>query len=237
MFFENAQQALLLFLGRHPLLRRHLSIPPERKKTRFVGISINFFGSDVWCPVCARPAARRPETPARGEDEEARDVVSIPALGVCAPHGLQVRRAARWSETSGAGAGQRCPRPGPGAPLRPRRRWRVVGRMRACWAVAREEATGRGSFAVWAVFFPLRRFFLRASRFWLCCLVPGLYEIIQYTLSLEVIQCTLSLCTRSFNTSSLCKSDGEPLLTTADAVHKHGLSYVFELARRCCLLS
>jgi hypothetical protein len=34
-----------------------------------------------------------------------------------------------------------------------RRSRRVVGRMQVCWAVVREEALGRGSFAVWVVFF------------------------------------------------------------------------------------
>jgi len=33
-----------------------------------------------------------------------------------------------------------------------------LGRMRACWAVAREEAPGRDLFAVWVVFSPLRDF-------------------------------------------------------------------------------
>jgi len=37
----------------------------------------------------------RPEAPARGEDGEARALVFAPALGVRAPRGLHVRRAAR----------------------------------------------------------------------------------------------------------------------------------------------
>ena len=50
-----------------------------------------------------------------------------------------------------------------------------MGPTRACWAVTREEAPGRG--------FP--RSGLRAYLVWLGCLVPGLYEVIQYTLSLH----------------------------------------------------
>ena len=58
----------------------------------------------------------------------------------------------------------------------------MVGRTRACWAAAREEAPGRGFFAVWVVFFPLPGV-SRAYLVWLGCLVPGLYKVIQYTLS------------------------------------------------------
>ena len=61
--------------------------------------------------------------------------------------------------------------------------WWVV-----CWAVAREEAPGRGVFAVWVVISSLW-VFLRACPVWLGCLLPGQYEVIQYTSSLCAAFC------------------------------------------------
>ena len=58
----------------------------------------------------------------------------------------------------------------------------MVGRTRACWAAAREEAPGRGFFAVWVVFSPLS-VFSRAYLVWFGYLVLGLYEDILYSLS------------------------------------------------------
>ena len=74
---------------------------------------------------------------------------------------------------------------------RPRwcRRWRsrrAVGRVRACWAVQGEEAPGRGFFAVWVVVFPRFGGFACLS-VWFGRMIPGLYEVIQYTLSLSPV--------------------------------------------------
>jgi hypothetical protein len=55
--------------------------------------------------------------------------------------------------------------------------------MRACWAVPCEEAPGRGLFAVWVAFFPVLGF-LRPNLVWFGCMIPGLYEVIRYALSL-----------------------------------------------------
>jgi len=52
--------------------------------------------------------------------------------------------------------------------------------MRACWAVQGEEAPGHGFFAVCFVgFFPFRVF--ASLSVWFGCMMPGLYEVIQYT--------------------------------------------------------
>jgi hypothetical protein len=59
----------------------------------------------------------------------------------------------------------------------------VVGRIRACWAVARGEAPGRGCLAVWFVSLSPEGF-LCAFPLWLDSLVLGPYQVIQYILSL-----------------------------------------------------
>jgi hypothetical protein len=88
------------------------------------------------------------------------------------------------------------------------RQWRfrrLVGRMRACWAPAREEALGRGFFAVWVVLSPLTGFCVPSclARF----LVPGLYEVIHYTTGWH------KSCTRQ----TICRRRG-PKLSLNDAI-------------------
>jgi len=47
-----------------------------------------------------------------------------------------------------------------------------------------ENRIGRGFFAVWVVVFSPFGFFACLS-VWFGCMIPGLYEVIQYTLSLK----------------------------------------------------
>jgi hypothetical protein len=65
--------------------------------------------------------------------------------------------------------------------------------MLACWAVAHEEAPFRLSG------------FLRAYLVWLGCLVPGLYEVIPYTLSLYSLHPLLYYNVRRFAVCDRCQ--------------------------------
>jgi hypothetical protein len=57
--------------------------------------------------------------------------------------------------------------------------------MRVCCAVQSEEASGRGFSRSGSWSFPVLGGFACLSS-WLGCMIPGLYEVIQYTLSLSL---------------------------------------------------
>ena len=60
--------------------------------------------------------------------------------------------------------------------------------MRACWAVQSEEAPGRGFLRSGLWSFPVLGGFACLS-VWFGRMIPGLYEVIQYTLPLSILTC------------------------------------------------
>ena len=65
--------------------------------------------------------------------------------------------------------------------------------MRACWAVQGEEAPDRGSSRSGLWSFPVFGGFACLSG-WFGRMIPGLYEVIQYTHTLSLAQRSATVC-------------------------------------------